>query len=126
MRLIIPGVLPSVNHMYRNARVGNRNVRVLSPEAERWARTIDIQATVWRVGEKWKTATGKVIVRLWYYWPDNRKRDTHNTLKLLLDVLESAGIYDNDKNALPQIMDWEVDRKYPRVEIEFLLKEESA
>lgn len=118
-RLILHGKAPSVNHMYRNARVGRRQMKVLSPEARKWYDDTVIQANVWRNKNKWSTATGKVVVRLWFYFPDRRKRDTHNALKALLDALEDACIYQNDQYALPQVMDFEVDRKNPRIEIEF-------
>lgn len=118
-RLIIPGKAPSVNHMYRNAMVRGRRIKVKTPVAKAWFDETITLATVWRQQNKWSTATGKVIVRLWYFFLDKRRRDTHNTLKPLMDALEDAGIYEDDKTALPQIMDYEVDRKNPRIEIEF-------
>lgn len=111
-RFILYGTIPSVNHMYMNTRK-------LRPEAEVWKEETILLASNWRRKNGWKTATGKVIVRLWFYFPDRRKRDTHNGLKILLDALEDARIYENDRYALPQIMDFEVDRENPRVEIEF-------
>lgn len=128
MRLIIPGTAPSVNHMYVNRLVGyidkrgkpnKRRIKILSQEAETYQNMATLLAKSWRQKNKWSTAQGKVIVNLWYYWPDNVKRDTNNTLKLLLDVLEDAGIYANDYYALPRVIDFEVDKKNPRVEIEF-------
>jgi len=92
---------------------------VYRPKARKWYDDTVIQASVWRNKNKWSTATGKVIVRLWFYFPDRRKRDTHNALKALLDALEDACIYQNDQYALPQVMDWDVDRENPRIEIEF-------
>lgn len=118
-RLIIPGVPPSVNHMYVNAYHGKRARRVLTPTAEAWKTEIIVRANMWKKRNNWNTANDKTIVRLWFYWPDKRKRDTHNTLKLLLDCFEDALIYYNDKYALPQIMDYDVDRENPRVEVEF-------
>lgn len=126
MRLIIPGVIPSVNHQYRNAVVRGRRMRVLSNVAKDFAEDIVYHAIVWKAREKWTTAPGQVIARLWYYWPDKRRRDTHNTFKLLFDCLEDAGIYKDDKDVLPQVMAIDVDRERPRVEIEFILKEKSA
>ena len=118
MKLILP-MPPTQNHMYTNAYVKGRSMRVLKPYALAWQNECIITATLWRNKHKWSTATGKTIVRLWYFFPDNRKRDTHNTLKLLLDSLEDALIYKNDRYALPRIMDYEVDKAYPRVEMEF-------
>lgn len=118
-RLILYGIPPSVNHQYRNALVRGRRIRVLTKEAQQWADNTVVTANLWRSKNKWRTAKGKVILRLWFFYPDNRKRDTHNALKLLLDSLEDALIYDNDKFALPQIMDFQIDKQLPRVEIEF-------
>jgi crossover junction endodeoxyribonuclease RusA len=118
-RLILPGTAPSVNHMYQNAKVGRRTIKVLKPKARSWFEETTLHANLWRTKNKWPTANGKVIVRLWYYFPDARRRDTHNTLKALLDALEDGLIYEDDKLALPRIMDYEIDRKNPRIEIEF-------
>lgn len=126
MKLILQGIPPSVNHMYRNARVKGRTIRVLSPAAKAWYEETMWVAKQWRNKNKWQTADGKTIVRLWFYFPDKRKRDTHNGLKLLLDALEDAGIYTNDRYALPRIMDFDIDRANPRVEIEFEILEVSA
>ncbi|ODA10526.1 RusA family crossover junction endodeoxyribonuclease [Paenibacillus polymyxa] len=118
-RLILPGLAPSVNHMYRNAMVRGRRMRIKTEVAEQWFADTILRAKVWQRENKWSTATGKVTVRLWFYFPDKRRRDTHNALKALLDALEDAGMYEDDKMALPQIIDFEIDRKKPRIEIEF-------
>lgn len=94
-------------------------MKVLKPAVKAWFDETTLLANLWRSKNRWRTPKGKVIVRLWYYFPDKRRRDTHNTLKALLDALESAQIYEDDKLALPQIMDYEIDRKNPRIEIEF-------
>lgn len=94
-------------------------MRVLTPDAEAWYNSTVMITNVWRNKNKWRTANGKVIVRLWFFFPDNRRRDTHNGLKALLDAFEDAQIYKNDQTALPQVMDYQVDRKWPRLEIEF-------
>ncbi|OAB36991.1 endodeoxyribonuclease RusA [Paenibacillus macquariensis subsp. defensor] len=118
-RLILYGTAPSVNHMYKNVKVGRRSMKVLSPVAQKWVNDTITQAIVWRNKNEWSTSKGKVIVRLWFYFPDKRKRDTHNGLKALLDALEDALIYENDRYALPWVMDFETDKANPRIEIEF-------
>lgn len=58
----------------------------------------------------------------WYYidmaffMPDRRVRDSHNMLKLLLDVMQGI-IFDNDYYALPRIQTVEYDKDNPRIEI---------
>ncbi|QMV40237.1 RusA family crossover junction endodeoxyribonuclease [Cohnella cholangitidis] len=83
-------------------------------------------ARLWRNKSGWQTAKGKVVVNLWYYFPDNRIRDTHNGQKLLLDCLEDAGIYTNDRYALPRVIDWQIDRTNPRIEMEIYKLQEVA
>jgi crossover junction endodeoxyribonuclease RusA len=117
MRLIIPGTAPSVNHLYRNHTINGRRMRVITKEGQQWIDAAILYAKQWQRKSGWNKASGKVVMRLWYYFPDKRRRDTHNTLKGLLDALEEAGLYDDDKMVLPRIMDFEVDRLNPRVEI---------
>lgn len=118
-RLILPGTAPSVNHMYNNAYIKGRRMKVLKASAKEWFDDTTYRAIQWRLSNKWSTASHKVIVRLWFYFPDKRRRDTHNALKALLDALEDGGIYEDDKLALPQVIDYQVDRQNPRIEIEF-------
>ena len=94
-------------------------MKILTPEAKAWVGETVLRANQWRQVNKWSMANGKVIVRLWFFFPNKQRRDTHNALKVLLDALEDACIFEDDKYALPQIMDYEVDRKNPRIEIEF-------
>ena len=118
-RLILPGIAPSVNHMYNNAYVKGRRMKVLKASARDWFEDTVYRAIQWRIDNRWPTASRKVAVRLWFYFPDKRRRDTHNGLKGLLDALEDGGIYVDDKLALPQIIDYQIDRYNPRIEIEF-------
>ncbi len=120
MDRLVLNLPPSVNHMYINGRIGHRLSRILSKSAKMWFEDSVILASNWRVKNEWTTAHHKIIVKLWYYFPDYRRRDTHNTIKILLDALEDAQIYVDDKWALPQIQDFEIDKARPRVEMEFI------
>jgi len=122
IRLIVP-IPPSVNHLYRNARIKNRIIPVYTQSAIDWRTETILLAKNWANLNQWQMAEGKVIVRLWFYFPDRRKRDTHNTLKALMDALEESHIYENDRYALPHIMNYEVDKENPRVELEFEMVE---
>lgn len=123
MKLILR-LPPSVNHMYINGRIGHRLTRILSKSAKSWFEDAIITTRVWKQKNDWQTCQYKTVVKLWYYFPDHRRRDTHNTLKILMDALEDAGIYVDDRWALPRIMDFEVDKANPRVEMEFEIVEE--
>jgi crossover junction endodeoxyribonuclease RusA len=120
MNRLILNMPPSVNHMYVNAYTKRKTMRVLSTIAKDWKIECVEKTGVWMQNNAWETATGKVILNLYYYFPDQRKRDTHNTLKLMLDGLEDAGLYENDYYALPRVINFWIDKKNPRVEIEVL------
>jgi crossover junction endodeoxyribonuclease RusA len=117
IKLVIPGTAPSVNHMYRNHTIKGRRMRVITKNGQEWIDAAIIYAKQWQRKTGWSKATGKVVMKLWYYFPDKRRRDTHNTLKGLLDALEDAGLYEDDKMVLPRIMDFETDKHNPRIEI---------
>lgn len=55
-------------------------------------------------------------VDLYYYFPDRRKRDTHNTLKILMDALEFL-VFEDDYYVLTRVQMVELDRENPRVEM---------
>ena len=59
---------------------------------------------------------------LYFYFPDKRKRDSHNCLKLLLDCLEGL-LFENDYYILPRIQYVTLDRDNPRVEVVFYPQE---
>ena len=71
-----------------------------------------IVAACWRPIDE-----GKVVVELTYFWPDRRRRDTHNRIKELMDVLQAAGAFANDCQALARERDFLIDRQQPRVEV---------
>jgi Holliday junction resolvase RusA-like endonuclease len=48
--------------------------------------------------------------------PDRRIRDSHNMLKLLLDVMQGI-VFTNDYYALPRIQSVEYDTENPRVDL---------
>ena len=105
---------PSVNHMYQAAGRGRR----LTKQAMEYIRTA--QDTVKKAIRKqgWKKDKDHVwyVMDLYYYFPDKRIRDSHNTLKLLTDCLEGL-LYKNDYFLLPRIQYVCLDRSNPRLGI---------
>jgi len=71
---------------------------------------------------KWKIANGrKVVVLMYFFFPNKRKKDTHNTLKVLMDSFEGI-LYENDYYALPRIMDFDIDRENSRLDLVVYMK----
>lgn len=114
LRLTV-GVPTSVNSMYVNGPYGSRR---LSSAAEKYMR--DTKALINEAIEvnSWvKPKKGVwMYVDMVFYFPDRRIRDSHNALKLLMDVMQGK-VYINDYNAIPRIMSVEYDKDNPRVEL---------
>jgi crossover junction endodeoxyribonuclease RusA len=110
---------PSVNHMYVTAKIRGRNIRVLRKHANDWFNEALEKTRQYIIEEKWEMKSQKIILEIYLYYPNLKTRDSHNMLKILLDVLERGGIYSNDKYALPRIMDFTLDKSHPRIEIFF-------
>lgn len=106
----------SVNHMYMFVGKGKR----LTKTAEQWINTAQYIANREVREQGWKVEHGSVwyVCELKFFFPDKRKRDSHNYLKLLFDALEKI-VYDNDYYVKPRIMDVQLDKENPRVECLF-------
>lgn len=114
----------SVNHQYRNAYVKGRAIKILSPKAKEWVNANSPKIKNWIFENNWQTVDEKLIVYLWFYYKDNRKRDCHNFFKMLFDQLEQDGLVENDKYIIPRVVDYVVDRNNPRVEMTFKVVED--
>jgi crossover junction endodeoxyribonuclease RusA len=124
-RLILP-LPPSQNHMYRNFTKNGRQMRVIGPIGMKWIKQAQQEARIWATQNRWEQVSRtKLIMRLWFFWPNGRTMDTHNRLKITLDALEGI-LYENDYYVLPQIIDFQVDKSNPRLEIELERKDVSA
>ncbi len=115
IRLILP-LPPSVNASHRNVRV---DLRIKTRAAQdymveaAWLAKVWTQKTGWTIPAKGQ----KVLMRTWTFWPDKRRRDTHNRIKILADALEGV-LYEDDRYVLVREQDYTVDRERPRIEIE--------
>ncbi len=123
IRIFLPPV-PSVNHIYSTNRWGRR---FLTREGKEWKKAAGLVATYERLVQKWPYSIGeKLVMELRFYWPDRRKRDCDNSLKLIQDAFTKI-LYDDDKWVLSRVMDWQLDKEEPRVEVRlFKLSSESA
>lgn len=109
MRLTLP-IPPSVNQCYRRSARGIYKTDLASV----WQTSAGWLAKRW-----WKqTPTDKqVILNVWVYWNDKRRRDTDNLFKLLMDALTGI-VWMDDNQVMPRVMGLEIDQKNGRIEIE--------
>ena len=119
MRLVLP-IPPSKNRSHRQTDEDGVLRRRKTAETKRFVHDAGWLCLKWMRESGWrKPAPGnKVILRYWCYWPDERVRDAGNVVDALLDALNGIA-YEDDRYALPQAMDYAIDRRSPRIEIEF-------
>ncbi len=113
LRFTLP-IVPSVNNCYRNVSV---NKRILSAEGAAWKQEAQLKAKLAAKRQDWKfSEREKLVIEITTYWPDRRRRDTHNSHKLLCDTLEGV-LYKDDRWVLVRDVDFYIDRAHPRVEV---------
>lgn len=107
---------PSVNHMYQNAGRGKR----LTKDALNYIKAAQESCKKAIKERQWKKDKDNVwyYMDLYYYFPDKKVRDSHNTLKILTDAFEGL-LFPNDYFVMPRIQYVTLDRKNPRLEIIF-------
>lgn len=52
------------------------------------------------------------------FWKDGRRRDADNILKIIQDSFTGI-LYQDDYLVFPRVMDIQIDRENPRVEVKF-------
>jgi crossover junction endodeoxyribonuclease RusA len=114
----------SVNHSHQNAVRRSRKTGGLYTAQVPTGGTLAWRAAAYQSVRRaimaacWHPITdGKVVVELTYFWPDRRRRDTHNRIKELTDVLQEADAFADDCQALAREWGLQIDRQRPRVEV---------
>jgi len=106
---------PSVNHMYYNTRNGGKR---LTGKAENYIRKSRALINAAIEEQNWieQSPSTWYYLDLVFFMPDRKIRDSHNMLKLLLDVMEGI-VYKNDYYVCPRIQSVEYDKENPRIEL---------
>lgn len=91
---------------------------MLTPLARTWKEEAYYIANALAHREGWRVPEPeeKIVLEVFAFGPDGRRRDMNNMHKLLCDALEGA-LYLDDKMVLVRDMDFSVDRKRPRLEV---------
>ena len=116
-------VPPSINHMYHNTKGGGKR---LTKVAEQYFFDVKAKVRAEALDQNWifKLAPQWLYLDLYFYFPDRRRRDSHNCLKILLDALEGV-LFENDYYVMPNIRLVEMDSKNPRVDVVLRVQTES-
>lgn len=83
---------PSVNHLYFNASTG----RVMRQEGRVYKQAV-LAAVLRALNGRPAAYEGRLGLDIAVYFPDRRKRDLDNLIKITQDSLTSAGVWLDDK-----------------------------
>ena len=92
-----------MNTIYRNGRNGRKEYTAMANNKfDEWLNHVN----AWADQNNWEVKNEKIIMDILFIYPnDNRTRDSHNILKMLLDTLSPA-IAKDDHLILPRIQDF--------------------
>jgi crossover junction endodeoxyribonuclease RusA len=89
----------------------------MTTQGKKWKEEVGWMAATERGKQKWIfSSKEKIVMELSIFWPDKRRRDADNIIKIIQDSL-SGVLYEDDKWVLPRVMNWQVDKEDPRVEV---------
>lgn len=90
-KLEIDGVPPSDNLVYRTGNSRNRFALYLSDKGSQWKQLVSFYA----MSSGLKPTAEPVALKIEIYFPDRRKRDVQNYLKLTCDALQGHLYFDD-------------------------------
>lgn len=119
LNLILP-LAPSINHLYKFAR----GKRFMTKEGMDYMKEAGMLAQNAVNLQNYQVEEGGVwmICELTFYYPDLRRRDSHNMHKVVLDALEHITFVD-DRWVLVRDMYVGLDKEYPRIEVKIYPQE---
>lgn len=104
---------PSVNSYHRSVttRAGFSKV-LISKEGRAWKK----KALQLAAMQRCQPVDGEVAIALVVYFKD-RRRDLDNVAKPVLDLLQAAGLLENDRQVVWLLLERRIDKGNPRVEV---------
>ena len=114
LTLSIP-ICPSVNHMYIFKKTGEK---ILTKTAREYFKSATAKVNEQISNQSWQIDYGDVwyYVDVYVYMPDRKVRDSHNMIKIMMDVLQDT-VFWNDYFAMPRFQDVKLDKDNPRIDI---------
>jgi hypothetical protein len=111
---------PSKNHAY----FYKGGKKILKKSTKEFIETTRSKLKKEMKEQKWKHDKPHVwyYADLYFYMPDKRVRDSHNSIEVLMDTLEGI-LFPNDYYVMPRVMDVKLDRENPRLEVKFYAKQ---
>lgn len=104
-------IAPSINSMYTMKRQ-------LTAKARKYIRVARALINEAIEEQKWFVPARDtwLYVDLVFYMPDRKIRDSHNMLKIVMDVMQDI-VYENDYFVMPRVQSVEYDKEHPRIDV---------
>ena len=110
--LILP-IPPTLNHAYITTKYGKR---IMTSECRNYKEAMHLQIKS-LIRKPFKHLA---MIQYYIYWPDNRRRDIDNALKIIRDCLKGSLVVDDSwQYIFCECITSEMDRENPRVEIQY-------
>jgi len=118
MKITLKGNPQSTNHIYKITSKPFPHVYLTAN-----GRAIK-EGYVWEaISQKsGKTLSDNLSIEVDLYFGDKRKRDIDNHLKIALDALTDAKVWEDDKQIMEAIIRKKYDKENPRIEIAIRVK----
>ena len=90
----------------------------LTDVAKRWKIEAGYKAKREVKNQNWNDSSDdqKIVIEIYAYWPNKKRRDMSNMHKILPDALEGI-VYEDDRYTLVRDMDFCIDKNNPRIEV---------
>lgn len=125
MKLVLP-FPPSVNAYWRAPNKGSLKGRHLISAKGRAYQSAACSAIVDQLRRLPKPSTAPAAVEILLFPPDARRRDIDNYNKALFDALTHAGVWEDDSQVQPMLVEWGPKVAGGRVEITITTHEPMA
>lgn len=104
---------PSSNHIYGRRKGGIGTY--LTGDGKAWR-----DLAIWTLKDKRVGTWAKISIHVKFYFPDYRRRDTDNLMKLLMDAITKSGIIADDNWTVVKrtVVQGFLDKNNPRLDLE--------
>ena len=111
--LVLP-LPPSLNHAYITRRGTGQRIRTVQCRSYQDGVRLQLASLIEKPFDRLASITYR------FYWPDNRRRDVDNALKIVRDCLVGTLVKDDCWRCIPQEHIYsELDKDSPRLEITY-------
>ena len=112
---VIHGKCPSKSNCYQIVKIGGKSSLAKTPALKEYEKSFYLQCNLYRN----KNITGFFELQLNVFY-ENQRPDLDNSMKIILDNLQTCKAIKNDRNCVKIIAEKFIDKERPRIEFELI------